>query len=83
MRTTVELSDRTYRRLRTAAVERGLRGLSPIVGEALSRYLEGEEERRDLARAIEAAEGAWSDDDVREWEAAQAAAWSTWRTDRS
>jgi hypothetical protein len=42
MRTTIELSDRTYARLRARAAERGLRGFSPIVEEALERLLESE-----------------------------------------
>jgi predicted transcriptional regulator len=80
MRTTIELSDHTYRQLRAAANERGLRGFSPLVEEALIGYLEREDERRDLVRAIEQAEGSWSSDDVREWEQARAQAWASWRS---
>jgi hypothetical protein len=83
MRTTIELSPRTYRQLRDAAADRGLRGFSAIVEEALIRYLEGIDERRDLVRALEAAEGTWSGDDVAEWEEARSLAWSSWPTDRS
>jgi metal-responsive CopG/Arc/MetJ family transcriptional regulator len=84
MRTTVELSPRTYKRLRAVAAERGMRGFSPIVEEAVSLYLEGERDRSEVAEAIGAARGAWSDDDVEELEAALESAWSSgWRIDRS
>jgi hypothetical protein len=39
MRTTVELSEPLYKRLKAVAVDRGLRGFSPIIEEALSEYL--------------------------------------------
>ncbi len=81
MRTTVELSDRTYTRLRAKAAERGMRGFSAIVEEALERFLDqgGED---DLARALAEAEGAWSASDVEEWERAREEAWATWPADR-
>ncbi len=83
MRTTVELSDRLYRRLRTAATERGMRGFSPIVEEAVEGYLASEDQRRDLVRAIEAAGGTWGDEEVAELERAREEAWAGWRPDRS
>lgn len=81
MRTTIELSDRTYARLRAKAAERGMRGFSAIVEEALERLLEqgGED---DLASALAAAEGAWSEGDVKEWEREREEAWATWQADR-
>jgi Arc/MetJ family transcription regulator len=77
MRTTIELSDRTYTRLRARAAERGMRGFSAIVEEALERLLEqgGED---DLAPALAEAEGAWSKSEVEEWERAREEAWATW-----
>ena len=82
MRTTIELSDRTYARLRAKAAERGIRGFSPIVEEALERLLEqGVED--DLGSALAEAEGAWSKGDVEEWERAREEAWATWPADRS
>jgi predicted DNA-binding protein len=81
MRTTVELSDRIYVRLRAEAAERGMRGFSAIVEEALERYLEGDG-GDDLTSALAGAEGAWSDSDVREWEQAREEAWGTWPADR-
>ncbi len=83
MRTTVELSDPLYRRLKAAAVDRGVRGFSPIVEAAAAEYLDAEGERRDIVRAIEDAEGAWTEADVAEWEDARRRAWSGWKTDRS
>jgi hypothetical protein len=82
MRTTIELSDRTYTLLRAKAAERGMRGFSPIVEEAVARLLEqgGDDE---IAPALAAAEGAWSEADVEEWERAQEEAWATWASDRS
>lgn len=77
MRTTVELSDRTYTRLRAKAAERGMRGFSAIVEEALERFLESGGEG-DLAVELAEAEGAWSRDDVEEWERARKEAWATW-----
>lgn len=83
MRTTVELSDPLYRRLKAAAVDRGVRGFSPIVEQAVAEHLDAEGERRDLVRAIEAAEGAWTETDVADWEDARRRAWAGWKTDRS
>ncbi len=78
MRTTIELSDPIYRRLKSAAVDRGVRGFSPIVEEALSEYFQSEPERRRLVDAIAAARGAWSGMDVEEWERERKEAWATW-----
>lgn len=82
VRTTVELSDRTYTRLRAKAAERGMRGFSAIVEEALERHLApaGEAE---VDGALAEAEGAWSASDVAEWERAREEVWATWPTDPS
>jgi hypothetical protein len=79
MRTTIELSEPVYRRLRAAAMTRGLRGFSPIVEEALSEYFDSERQRRELVAAIEDAEGAWTEDDVADFERAREQAWSSWQ----
>ena len=79
MRTTIELSDSVYRRLRASALNRGLRGFSPIVEEALNEYFGSEHQRRELAEAIRAAEGTWSEEDVADFERAREQAWSSWR----
>lgn len=82
MRTTIELSDHTYARLRARAAERGMRGFSPLVEEALERLLEQGGESG-VAAALAEAEGAWSERDVEEWERARGEAWATWPSDRS
>jgi len=82
MRTTVELSDRTYTRLRARAAERGMRGFSAIVEEALQQLLEPAGEG-DLAVALAEAEGAWSSSDIEGWERAREEAWATWPAGRS
>jgi predicted transcriptional regulator len=83
MRTTVELSDPVYKRLKAAAVDRGMRGFSPIVEEALSEYFQNELDRVRRVDAIVAAEGAWSGMDVEQWERDRREAWATWRLPRS
>jgi len=83
MRTTIELSDPVYRRLKSVAIDRGMRGFSPIVEEALSEYFQSELHRSRLTEAIAAAEGAWSEEDVAEWEREREQAWATWSLPRS
>lgn len=82
MRTTIELSDRTYTRLRARAAEKGMRGFSAIVEEALERFLDSGADK-DLESALAEAEGAWSATDVKDWERAREEAWATWPADRS
>jgi predicted transcriptional regulator len=79
MRTTVELSDPLYKRLKAAAVDRGLRGFSPIVEEALSEYFQAELARTRRVSAIAAARGAWSEEDAAQFERERQQAWATWR----
>jgi predicted transcriptional regulator len=84
MRTTVELSDPIYRRLRARAAERGVRGFSPIVEEALREYLERD---ADAAASSDdpftSARGVWSAADARRFQAELRDAWATWPTPRS
>jgi hypothetical protein len=81
MRTTIELSDPVYRRLKASAVDRGLRGFSPIVEEALSEYFQSELQRRQLtgANAVASARGAWNVQDVNEFEREREQAWASWQ----
>jgi len=81
VRTTIELSDRTHARLRAKAAERGMRGFSVIVEEALERFL-GQGGEDGLVSALEEADGAWSESDVKEWERAREEAWASWPVDR-
>ena len=82
MRTTIELSDPVYKRLKSVAIDRGIRGFSPIVEEALSEYFQSERRSR-LTDAIAAARGAWSETDVAEWEREREQAWATWTLPQS
>ncbi len=83
MRTTVELSDPIYRRLRARAAERGVRGFSSIVEEALREYLERDDDATSADNAFAAARGAWSSADARRFEAELRGAWATWPKARS
>jgi predicted transcriptional regulator len=83
MRTTVELSDPIYRRLRARAAERGVRGFSPIVEEALREYLERGAGETSADDAFAAARGAWGTADAASFAAELRDAWATWPTPRS
>ena len=88
MRTTVELSDPLYRRVRALAAARGTRGFSPIIEDAVREYLErgADEAPADEAPADEAfvaARGAWGAADAARFEAELRDAWATWPTPRS
>jgi hypothetical protein len=79
MRTTVELSEPVYRQLKAEAVQRGVRGFSSIVEEALMEHFQSEPERKQLVERMRAAEGAWKDMDVEQWEREVNEAWATWK----
>lgn len=82
VRTTIELSDRTYIQLRARAAEMGMRGFSAIVEEALERFFrQGADDH--LMSELAEAEGAWSRGDAEEWEQARREAWATWPEPRS
>jgi hypothetical protein len=76
VRTTVELTSRTYTRLRAKAAERGMRGFSALVEEALERFLDRSDD--ELASSLLEAEGSWSDRDVAEWERIRGEVWASW-----
>jgi hypothetical protein len=78
MRTTVELSDSIYKRLRSEAVDRGIRGFSEIVEESLVEHFAARGRRGEFAEKVHAAAGAWSDMDVAAWERERDEAWATW-----
>jgi hypothetical protein len=79
MRTTIELSDPVYRRLKASAVDRGLRGFSPIVEEALGEYFQSERQRSQLTSAIAASRGAWDEQDAADFEREREQAWASWQ----
>ena len=84
MRTTVELSDPLYRRIRALAAARGERGFSPIVETAVREYLDREavdEESADAA--FTAARGAWDEKEAERFAAELREGWSTWTPPQS
>lgn len=83
MRTTVELSDPIYRRVRALAAARGTRGFSPIIEEAVREYLERDAGEAPAGDAFAAARGAWGVADAARFEAEVSAAWATWPAHRS
>lgn len=62
MRTTVELTNEQRARLLQIAAERGEKGFSRLVQEAVDRYLEEESSRRDRVRAAIAVLGTLDDE---------------------
>lgn len=83
MRTTVEIPDPLYRRIRALAVERGERGFSPIIEAAVSEYLERESKDTPSSDSFAAARGAWGADEAERFASELHDAWSTWPTPRS
>lgn len=79
MRTTVEISEEQRRALADLASRRGLRGFSPLVREAIDRYLESL--RGDEVRELLALRGSVSEEDAAEIRRRIDVAWETWRTD--
>ena len=76
MRTTVEITEKQHRRLMALAADRGIRGFSPLVQEAIERYLADLDSARvDLALALE---GVIGDEEAEEVERRITEAWSTW-----
>lgn len=84
MRTTIELSDPLYRRVRALAAARGVRGFSPIIEEAVREYVERDEAGSASGEdAFAAARGAWGTADAKRFETELRDAWATWPTPRS
>jgi len=83
MRTTVELSDPLYRRVRALAAARGERGFSPIIETAVREYLDREGNGVDADDAFAAARGAWGDEEADRFSAELREAWSTWTQPQS
>lgn len=83
MRTTVELSDPLYRRVRALAATRGERGFSPIIEIAVREYLDRATDDTDADEAFAAARGAWSDEEADRFSAELRDAWSTWTEPQS
>lgn len=64
MRTTVEISDKQRAELLRLAAERGLKGFSPLIQEALDDYLKKRVDQRRLVKAALKLEGSMSEEDA-------------------
>lgn len=79
MRTTVEISDSQRAQLLRLAAERGDKGFSRLVGEALERFLAEEGVRKDRIQSALALEGTLDAESADEMEASVRRIRSTWR----
>jgi predicted transcriptional regulator len=79
MRTTVELTDRHRAKLLELAAERGEKGFSGILREALDRFLDEQSSRRDRVDEALKLRGSFSDSTADELEASLAQSRSYWR----
>lgn len=79
VRTTVELSDDIRARLLELAARRGERGFSGLVEEAVARYLDEEERRRERVERARAVVGAMDEEDGRELERSVTSLRERWR----
>jgi predicted transcriptional regulator len=79
VRTTVEISDSQRARLLKLAAERGEKGFSRLVGEALERFLEEEGSRKERIQNALALEGTFGNESADAIEASVRRVRSTWR----
>jgi hypothetical protein len=66
MRTTVEISDRQRSILLSLAAQRGLRGYSEIVQEALDQYIAGQTNQLEIKEKVLAMQGSWRQEETEE-----------------
>jgi hypothetical protein len=66
MRTTVEISDRQRGILLSLAAQRGLRGYSEIVQEALDQYIAGQTKELEIKEKVLTMEGSWRQEETEE-----------------
>ena len=79
MRTTIELPDHQRARLLEIAARRGLKGFSPIVQEAIERYLEEHGSRDEAVTAALGVLGTLDEDEAEALEESVRRARSAWR----
>jgi len=79
MRTTVEISDKQRAELLRLAAERGLKGFSPLIHEALDDYLQKRLEQRKLVKAALRLEGTMNAKESLELEKAAKKTRDSWR----
>ena len=84
MRTTIEISDETLRKLRELAARRGEKGYSRIIEEALGAYFGATSpepgDNRTREERILALEGSISEEEAEEWKAKIRESRRRWRT---
>jgi hypothetical protein len=64
MRTTIEISDRHRSILLSLAAQRGLRGYSEIIQEAIDLYLAAQMKETDLKEKVLAMQGSWQKEET-------------------
>jgi len=79
MRTTIEIPDEYRAKLLKLAADRGEKGFSGLVREALARYLDEEEARRRRADVAIGALGSLSEEEIGALEESVARLRSRWR----
>lgn len=79
MRTTIELTDAQRGKLLELAAERGEKGFSRLVQEAVDQYLAWNETQKERVRAARAVLGTLSEGEAEELERAVSAARRSWR----
>ncbi len=79
MRTTVEMTDEHRAALLTVAASRGQKGFSEVLGDAISAYLRGQEERESRSRLFHSLAGTLTEDEGSELELEVEAVRASWR----
>ena len=79
MRTTIELTDRQRAKLLEIAAQRGEKGFSHLVREAVERYLDEETHRREQLDATRSVLGSLSDEESGDLDASVRRCRETWR----
>ncbi|MBI1862156.1 MAG: ribbon-helix-helix protein, CopG family [Deltaproteobacteria bacterium] len=79
MRTTIEISEEQRAELLKLAAQRGLKGFSQIVKEALDTYLRGIREKREVINAALSLKGAFTGKDAEDFERRVSEVRKVWR----
>ncbi len=79
MRTTVEMKSEHRAALLTLAASRGQKGFSEVLGDAISAYLRGEEERETRNRLFHSLAGTLTEDEGNELESEVETVRASWR----
>jgi predicted transcriptional regulator len=66
MRTTIDLSDRHRSALHSLAVERGIRGYSRLIQEAIDLYIDKKAKNREGIQHLLKMKGTWSEEEAKE-----------------